>query len=282
MKFFAGVRLLISALILTGLGFGLQACSGGGGGGSSTPVDANATGYYTGSADVKTPASPATNFNIPDLQIMINGSRIMMMSDAKAVLYDGTFTVSGNTLTSTVAIYYNGNKQTGAVGTATLNATITQGSQITGSFTGTELGNGTFVSTYSSLNDTASIITNVEYDNTGANNRSWTTNPNEATTGNNLEIEIYNNFDMRYNISPGDLTFRNCVITKATNTNAYVPITNTSLFTVSVIFDNCDNPVAVNTGTYTGFSQYKPGTPNKIAFAITNGTYALTDDFNQI
>jgi len=37
MKFFAGVRLLISALILTGLGFGLQACSGGGGG-TSTPA----------------------------------------------------------------------------------------------------------------------------------------------------------------------------------------------------------------------------------------------------
>jgi len=271
MKLFAGVRLFISALILTGLGFGLQACSGGGG--TTTPVNANATGYYTGSADVKAPGSPSTNYNIADLQIMISGNRIMMMSDAKAVLYDGTFTVSGNTLTSTVAIYYNGNKQSGAAGTATLNATVTQGSQITGSFSGTELGNGTFVSTLNNLSNTNSTFTVL-------GNNSWLAYLNESnpanTPGSDFEFRSFLNGTI------GDLTVTNeSDFAGCTPTGTFTPITNESLMTVSITFTICTNPT-VN-GTYTGFLQNKSTaiSADTFALSVSNGTFAFADNFSR-
>ena len=257
---------------------GLQAC--GGGGGSTTVKDANPNGYYSGSASVKTVGNNAVDYSITDLQIMINGNRIMMMSDARAILYDGTFTVSGNDLTSTVSIYYNGNKQSGSAGTATLNATVSEGAQITGSFTGTELGNGTFVSTYSSLNSNASSLSNIQFDGTS---RAWNTFVNEMTSGTKYEIEIYSDTSITDAVVPssGSL-FQNCLIEKNISTSTYTPIVNTSLFAVKITFNSCNNPSAVNNGIYTGFSQYIPGTPNKIAVAITNGTYALTDDFEEL
>ena len=244
MKTFSTVRSYFSALFLAALFLGLQGC---GGGGSNPPVvvpDANPAGYYTGTAAVKTPTDDTTNYPISDLQIMISGNRIMMMSDANSVLYDGTFTVTGNDLTSTVSIYYNGNKQSGPAGTATLNATITEGSQITGSFTGTELGNGTFVSTFSNLSNTASSLTQV-------NNNFWRTALNESTSY-NFEFELRATSVLLESTAPFDPTFANC---RTLTGSTYEPIANSSLFEVTIVFGTCTNS-AVD-GTYTGFSQAK-------------------------
>ena len=280
MKLKLGSWTLTPYLIVIAL-VGLQACGGDG----SPATDANPSGYYTGSASVKKPADDTADYSISDLQIMIHNNRIMIMSDANAVLYDGTYSISGNDLTSTVSIYYQGIKQTGAAGSAVLKATVTEGSQITGTFTGTELGNGTFVSTYdSTLNSSTSNIVNVENDNTGGGTRAWTANPNEATAGNNFGIDIYSSTNIRDQNVPNALIFRNCIINDG-GASSYVPIIGSSLFNVTVFFEDCDNPsdvASINTGNYTGFSQYKPGTPNKIVFAITNGTYALTDDLDEI
>jgi hypothetical protein len=274
------MRSIFSIVVIVSLALGLQAC--GGGGSSTTTPDASPSGYYTGSAAVKTPSDDTTDYAIDDIQIMINGNRIMIMSDLKAVLYDGTFTVSGNTLTSTVSIYYNGNIQTGAAATASLVATVTEGSQLTGTFTGTELGNGTFTSTYSNLSNTSANITNVENDNSGGGTRAWKTNPNEATGTNVLQIEVFTNSEMTDAINATGLTFNGCTFNQESLTS-YEPIANSSLFSVKIYFRGCttSDVRSVNSGSYTGFSQYKSDTPNKIALAITNGKYALTDDFDE-
>ncbi len=223
-------------------------------------ADQDATGYFTGSAAVKTEGAPTVDFAVTDLQIMISGTRIMMMSDARALLYDGTFSVSGNDLTSTVTIYHNGNK---TAATAVINATITEGSQLTGSFTGTELGNGTFVSTYSTLNSTASVITQV-------NNNFWQADLNESTLG-TLEFDVDNVGNLADSIRQNDLTFAQCRVAGGT----FLPIANTSLFAVSITFDICTTS-AVN-GTYTGFAQFK--TTTTFALPVSNDTYAFADDF---
>ena len=224
-------------------------------------ADQDATGYFTGSAAVKTDGDDTVDFAVSDLQIMISGTRIMMMSDAQALLYDGTFTVAGNDLTSTVTIYHNGDVK----GTAVLNATVSEGSQITGSFTGTELGNGTFVSTYSQLNSTASDLIQV-------GNKTWLAFINESTLG-EFELGITNSGSFVSNVSQNDLTFRNCIA----GTGSYTPILNSSLFLVTMTFNNCFTP-AVD-GTYTGFSQLKTATT--FALTVSNGIYAFADDFVQ-
>ena len=198
-----------------------------------------------------------------DLQIMISGTRIMIMSDAQALLYDGTFTVSGNDLTSTVTIYHNGNKK---AATATLNATITAGSQLTGTFTGTELGNGTFVSTFSNLSNTASSLAQV-------NNNFWLTALNESASY-NFEFELRATSTLLESTAPGDPTFVNC---RTLAGSSYEPIANSSLFAVTIVFNACTN--AAVDGTYTGFSQAKTATT--ITVTVSNGTYAFADDFDQ-
>lgn len=223
----------------------------------------DASGYYTGSAAVKQEGNNLLDFNVTDLQIMINGNRIMMMSDAQALLYDGTFTLTGNTLTSTVTIYHNGNKM---AATAALTATVSVESQITGTLTGTELGNGTFVSTFSNLSNTVSALSQV-------NSNFWITDLNEATN-NSFEFELKATSALLESTSPNNSTFQNCRIL-AGNGSTYAPIVNSSLFAVTIVFSSCTTPDV--DGTYTGFSQALTST--SIAATVSNGTYAFADDF---
>ena len=233
-------------------------------------ADQDATGYFTGSAAVKTEGNPTVDFAVSDLQIMISGTRIMMMSDAQALLYDGTFAVSGNDLTSTVTIYHNGDVK----GTAVLNATITEGSQLTGSFTGTELGNGTFVSTFSNLSNTASALSQVY----NIATIYWNADLNEAplTDFSGFEFEIDNAGKMIDSVASSSPTFQNCNV--STTGSTFLPIANTSLFAVSINFSTCTT-AAVEVGTYTGFAQLKTATT--LAITVSNGTYAFADDFRQ-
>lgn len=273
MKFFVHARSIFTYLFLLAVFVGLQACSGGG---DSTPViaDANPTGYYIGSATVKEPADNNVDYSISDIQIMISGTRIMIMSDSRAVLYDGTFTVSGNDLTSTVTIYYNGDKQ---AATATLNATITEGSQLTGSFTGTNLGNGTFVSTFSSLSNTASDFSNL-YFNPGSS--WWRTNSLNLEVGRNFEFEVTNiSGDFTDSTNDSQLSLIACRPNTGSN---FSQIANTSFFAVSMTLTHCTanagNANSATTGVYTGFAQFKDAGGNKLAFTVSNGTYAIADD----
>lgn len=228
-------------------------------------ADQDATGYFTGSAAVKTDGDNNVDFAVSDLQIMISGTRIMMMSDEQALLYDGTFTIAGNDLTSTVTIYHNGNVK----GTAVLNATVLEGSQITGSFTGTELGNGTFVSTFSLLNGTPAAVAQV------GNNNNWLSNLNEGTS--NFEFQSVINsgvLEVSDQTIASDSDFAGC---GTAPDGTFTPIAGTSLFSVTIPFVNCTSNLV--DGMYTGFAQMKTATT--FALTVSNGTYAFADDFVQ-
>ncbi len=74
---------------------------------------------------------------------MVNGNRMMFMSDANHLLYDATITnISGINYSATVKIYKLGKVYT----TATLTGTI-QNHTIEGTFVGTKAGSGTFTVT---------------------------------------------------------------------------------------------------------------------------------------
>ena len=114
----------------------LTSCGGGGGGGgdedeSSASVSAN--GLWEGSF---TEVGVGT-FNVGGL--LYNG-RIIAISESAGVIYDGSYTVSGNNLSGNVIMYYiNGS----AFGTATLSGTVTEQSSISASYSASTGSTGT-------------------------------------------------------------------------------------------------------------------------------------------
>jgi hypothetical protein len=139
-------------------GLAMHGC--GGGGGSSTPPNADPTGYYSndGTALVKQ-ADNTTDLSITDMQALVHDNRIMMMSSTEALLYDIAITsISGNSFSGTAAIFIDGQNS----GAATVSGAITQGSSITGTLTGVGAGNGTFSLIYATSNNEVAELPRLE------------------------------------------------------------------------------------------------------------------------
>ena len=123
-------------------------------------VSADPAGYYSnaGTANVEDAGGGALVIN--DLQGMVDGNRIMMMSVANELLYDGTITnmeIKGDFTTDFTAdftIYTSGENPMNA----TVSGTITAGSSITGTLTGSGVGNGQFSLLYAATNDQAAAV----------------------------------------------------------------------------------------------------------------------------
>jgi len=147
MKFFAGVRLFISALILMGLGFGLQACSGGGSGGTTTIPAANislasaARGYYDGSATISGGTNVDVTITSPNTKAIFDEKGFVIafkgQDDAASVIvlvYKGTFTeVTATTFKADVRVYVNGiYNMTSTISNGVIDAGVTLSGAIVG------------------------------------------------------------------------------------------------------------------------------------------------------
>ena len=118
-----------------------------------------ATGYYTGSADVKADNN-TTNLNIPDLRAMVNGNRLMLMSLGQQLLYDGTITITGSNYSGSVTLYKSGART--STTPVAVSGTITSASRIMGTLAGSGAGNGTFEVLYNtSVNAQAASLARV-------------------------------------------------------------------------------------------------------------------------
>jgi len=146
MKLITGVPSIFSVLILGGLVFGLQACSGGGSAGSATPVATNADpiGYYAGTLSVTSPPQPNLS-----AKAIVDSDKFLLthidLTTPDSLLYVGTFTgITATTFTADVRIYRNG--------AFLRTANVTNGS-ITekGSMSGTLSGTGDYTATAFSL-----------------------------------------------------------------------------------------------------------------------------------
>ncbi len=143
-RMLAAMLLVLSALALTG-------CFHNDDDPAPPPiVNADPTGYY-----INTGTTSGGTLNITDLQAMVNGNRIMMMSVTNELLYDGTITsISGNDFTADFTIYTAGKDPIAA----TVSGMITTNSSISGTLTGTGVGSGTFDLLYATTNNQAAAM----------------------------------------------------------------------------------------------------------------------------
>lgn len=115
------VMVLFSGLLLSGCG------GGGGSGGSGTAVSAN--GLWQGTFT-------ENGIDTFDLHALLYNGRIIAISEAAGIIYDGRYSMDGNRITGSVTAYQIG----GGVYTKTnLSGTVSAQNQITASFS-TDLG----------------------------------------------------------------------------------------------------------------------------------------------
>ena len=121
----------------------LQGC---GGGDDPVPTpDQDASGIYTGSAELNT--SPKV---MPDdLKGMVYDNHFYIFSVNQHVLYDGTITgITGNDVTGTVDVYVDGELQDND---ATMTGSVTTESQMSLTINGSLKGSGTLTLTYDGI-----------------------------------------------------------------------------------------------------------------------------------
>jgi asparagine N-glycosylation enzyme membrane subunit Stt3 len=249
----------------------VQGC--GGGGSSSTPPNANPTGYYSnnGTAMVKQ-ADDMTDLSISDLQAMVSGNRIMMMSAANNLLYDGTITsINQSSFSATFTIYDNGQNPV----TASATGMITQGSSVTGTLSGTGLGNGTFSLTYALGNSNPAAIARIATEGTGTG---WI-----GSTGsiNQHQYTVLNTGVLLAEDTVGGATFDSCEMS-----GTFVPVAGSNVYTISVTVSNCVDTISspgtlINGTNYTGLAatRSQTSTDDRMIFSVSNGSFDLNTEF---
>ena len=251
--------------ILIGL---LTACGGGGGdGGGTTPApqvpDAVPTGYYDNRG-----TGTLNSTTVTDLQGIIHNNRLMMLSATAGLSYDGSITVSGNNYSGTLSVYDDGT----LVGTAPVTGTITQGTSVSGTLTGTGAGSGSFQLLYAASNSETAALGRVED----------TTNPYwEGPIGGSVSknvIAINSGGNLLHAQAAFDGTFDGCNIY-----GTIAPIAATNLYTVTIVFDTagCINPDIITNNNYTGLATTRQRTTadDTLVMIATNGSYSVATDF---
>ena len=222
---------------------------------------ADYAGYYnnTGSASVENGMGGTILVN--DLQAMVNGdgTRIIMMSAANKLLYDGTISnISGNDFTADFTIYTDGENPV----TASASGTITAGSSITGTLTGTGVGSGTFSLLYATTNDQAAAVT-----------RTWL--GFDGVGFDQFGFIIDGTGNLAHDRTAGSTLFDTCKMN-----GTVVPVSGTRLYHVDVALTDCNDPIV--DGDYTGLTTTRDEsvTDDRLVFAVSNGTYTLSGEFN--
>ncbi len=250
--------LALFALVLQGCGDGVRVL----------PLsDADPSGYYdvSGYADIDDGASGTRK--IDNLQALVNGNRIMMMSTGEGLLYDGSITnINGNSFEADFTIYTDGDNPM----TATASGTITEGSSITGTLTGSGVGSGTFSLRYATTNSEVADISRIE--NIAGTNATW-----GAKIGGGAfaqEFIINEAGEITHNTASLGGIFSSCELS-----GSITPIDGSSLYAVSVDLTKCDGNIF--NGIYIGLatSRTQSNQDDTLVFAVADGRYGLNGDF---
>jgi len=227
--------------------------------------DAMPTGYY----DVTGTASLGGIPNITDLQAIVNGNSIMMMSVANELLYDGTITsISGNDFTATFTIYDDGENPI----TATASGVITQGSSITGTLTGSGVGSGTFSLIYAISNNQVASLSRIE----NTTNATWGALVGGSTATAAFEFIIDAMGGMVDDVNNVQGLFHPCQIALISTIS---PIADTNLYEINAELVGCANTnVSTN---YTGLAttRTQSNADDTLVFMMTSGAYSFSSDF---
>lgn len=249
-QYFKGTSHLLAIFIAVML----ASCSHSSGG---STADADPTGYYSsGSATVNLDQSTSTD--ISDLQALINDDRIMVMSMSETILYDGTITsVKKNDFTANVTIYQAAQN----IGTASISGTITEGSKISGTLTGTGLGNGSFEILYAQNNEQESALSRID-DSNGS--LVW-------TSEDFMHFLIHSSGQIQDDTAPNSGPFVDCFTSDGTVT----PIAGTNLYSFNLTLDLC-NPSVV--GDYSGLAT-TTNSDNVLILAVSNDSTAAIAEY---
>jgi len=230
--------------------------------------DATPAGYYLDKGEAFLSDGGSGTIDISDLQAMVHGNRIMMMSAKEELLYDGTITdITGDEFTADFTIYYQGEKPTES--SATVTGQIIEGSSITGTLNGSGFGSGSFSLLYASTNSEVAAISRIENvtDNTG-----WIGIIGDSGTEQEFAIDNGGILLTTRNAAVG--IFDSCDFV-----GTITPITGSSLYRVSVNLSGCIGDVA--DGDYTGFaaSRTQMNADDRLVFAVSDGRYSPNTDF---
>ncbi len=201
-----------------------------------------ATGYYTGSADVKADNN-TTNLNIPDLRAMVNGNRLMLMSLDQQLLYDGTITITGSNYSGSVTLYKSGARI--STTPIAVSGTITAGSNIAGTLAGSGAGNGTFDVLYNtSVNAQAASLARV----VSTVERSYWGGAFYLpySFGNTNLFKVVDGGNLEHVDEPNNGYFSGCRF----EGNSILPVVNSSLYQFDITFSSCDE--IARQSNYTG------------------------------
>ena len=231
--------------------------------------DANPAGYY----DVTGTASVGGIPNITDLQAIVNGSRIMMMSAANELLYDGSITsINGNDFTATFTIYDDGANPINA----TVSGMITQGSSITGTLSGSGVGSGTFSLTYATTNNEVASLSKIE----NTTNFSWGAMIGGATATAAFEFIIDAAGGMVDDENNVQGLFHACQITSGFGASTISPIAGTNIYEINAELVGCSPNTSVNM-EYIGLATTRTQTnaDDTLVFMMTSGDHSFSSDF---
>lgn len=248
----------LGVMFLLAVAAGLTGC---GGGGSSTPP-ADPTGYYgvTGFATVKQ-SDNTTDLNITSgLEAMVSNNRILMLSPADKLLYDIKITnINGNSFTGTAVIYTDNQNPMNA----TVSGTITSGSSISGTLTGTGAGNGTFKLVYESqgISPLSNIGWGVVFDNSSRY----------------FIVQVDNAWNLTTTLVELDGYFSGCSMSGTLSV-----LGSSNLYRVTSTISGCTSDTSFN-GDYTGFATQQNAIGTILVMAVTkaDGSHSISADFSQ-
>jgi len=248
----------------------VQGC--GGGGGNDTVTNADPTGYYNVQGTASVGDGSGGTLVINDLQAMVNGDRFIAISDANGLVYDGKITdITGNDFSATVSVFQDGV----FLSTATLTGMITEGSNITGTLTGNEQGNGTIHNLlYALSNDTVAAALSSVQNNV---NEGWF-----DRVGGGVQTGFAFAIDVKGNLTPGfsatDGVFEQCTVGSGT----ILPVTGTSLYTLDLTLSNCS--VSDVNGDYSGLATMRIESEEapigeRLVLVVSNTDFSLQGEF---
>ena len=270
------MRTLGMLLVMLG-SLALQGC-GGGSSGNSTPPGINAgMDYYdnvsnNGGGDIFTDTNNTTQVHISDLQAIVKGDQLMLVSVSENVAWFAKLTkFSSGSYTADVRVY----KDNMPLGTATLTGTLTAGTAITGTLTGTgtAYGNGTF-----SLDISAENTTQADVANLVMNNPNFWGNFNLPSGS----IFFIDSSGVVTNNSGGAAVgnFFNCEITGSVSA-----VANSALYKFQITLINCDPTVVAANGNYSGYAMTRSAsaTNDTLVVALENSTngYSMYGEFTK-
>lgn len=241
-------------------------------------INDDPNGYYVNTGTASVGDGDSGTLPIGDFQAMVQDNRFMAMSVANGLVYAGPLVMFGEDFTATVSVYRDGLLIYSDVA---VSGVLIEGASMSGTFAGTEQGEGTFDLVYAATNadvaDVARIDTNVKTD--------WRSHIGDTTT--DAVFAINSSGVITGSVAPTDGNMSGCTINTVDSGDpvAVVLVAETSLYRITVQLNGCVDP-AIQTstaGNYTGFATSRTDATldDTLVFMVTSadGLYTVSGDF---